>query len=276
MRDEPMNRNLISQTVLAAAIGLAMVAGCNSAEQDRIKAEQIKAFLQQARPPVSGAEYRVMPPDVLSITSLHVPEINAGSMQVRPDGKINLPLIGEIMVADSNTKQIEEKIVEEAKKYYLEADATVQVAAYRSQVIYVYGQVGAAGPMPWTGNDTLLDVLDRVQPNFLAWPERIRLVRPKNPKRGGYVPSTQPAAKTDATNEFGSTTMVVDLMAMIKTGDLSQNVLLLPGDIVYVPPTPMAAIGLALERLLYPVRPVMEAVRLPSTVQGAVNSPTGQ
>ena len=60
--------------------------------------------------------------------------------------------------------------------------------------------------------------------------------------------------------------MTINLLAMIEHGDLSKNVLLKPGDIVYVPPTPLAKLGLEIQELLFPVRPFAEAARIPSSL----------
>ena len=57
-------------------------------------------------------------------------------------------------------------------------------------------------------------------------------------------------------------------MAMIKHGDMANNIYLLPNDVVYVQPNPFAELGLALQSILYPVRPVLEAARVPAVISG--------
>jgi polysaccharide export outer membrane protein len=226
-------------------------------------ATEVNGFLQKPRAPVSGAEYRVLPPDTILITSQRVPEINNSPQRVRPDGKINLPLLGEIAVAEKTPKEIEEAITEAARKYYDEADATVTVTGYESQRFYVYGQAARPGPMPWTGHDTLLDALLKVQPTPLAWPERIIVVRGGGPQEGG--PSTQPAQAQgshlyrftgvrEENKESPRYKMTINLMAMVKGGDLSNNILLKPNDMIYLPPNPFAEVGLTVEALFFPVR----------------------
>ena len=171
---------------MTVCLGLAclVMGGCGSGT------ERLKAFLQERRTPVSGVPYRVLPPDTLLVRSASVPEINGIQQQIRPDGRINLPLVGEIDVvgdkADGLTaKQIEARITEAAKDYYEQVDATVQVVGYNSQKIYVFGQTRSPGPQPWTGTNTVLDILARSQPTDMAWPERILVVRGPPPPRGG-------------------------------------------------------------------------------------------
>ena len=112
--------------------------------------DDVKAFLMKDHGPVSGIEYRVYPPDSIRIESLNVPEINGKVHRVRPDGKINLQLLGEFFVAGKTPSEIEKMLAEASKEYYEKTDATVQVVGYLSQNFYIFGQVSRPGPMPWT------------------------------------------------------------------------------------------------------------------------------
>ena len=137
----------------------------------------------------------------------------------------------------------------------------------------------------------MLDVLARSQPTLLAWPERIKLVRGQSPKRGGYLtdgdvrvlrgepaegvvevnevlPADEQARSTVATDGWTGDPMVmeIDLMAMVKKGDLSQNILLQPDDMLFVPANPLAEVGLAIQQLLFPIRPMTETIRTPATI----------
>jgi protein involved in polysaccharide export with SLBB domain len=268
----PMNRTLLGTGIRAGesnssrghALGafwlglafLALTAGCYDATE-------LNGFLSKPRSPVSGVEYRVLPPDTLQITSRRVPEINGTTQRIRPDGKINLPLLGEVSVAGKTPKEIEEAITKAAREYYDEADATVTIAGYESQRFYVYGQVGTPGPMPWTGYDTLLDALCKAHPTPLAWPERIIVVRGAEPQESG--PTSQPAQGSGLYSLTGvhkegkespRYKMTINLMAMVKSGDLTNNILLKPNDVIYVQPNPFAEVGLAVEAFFFPFRAV--------------------
>jgi len=267
--------------------------------------DRLQAFLQDRPKPVSGVPYRVLPPDVITVRSTYVPEIDGSQQQVRPDGIVNLPLVGEIDVVGENRTgltptQIEERITDAARDYYERVDATVQVSGYNSQKVYVFGQVGRPGPQAWTGTNTVLDVLANSQPTNLAWPEKILLVRGKTPRRGGYVVNVKdleeaadeapeagsaeaeadsaptvvaepekeaedPDAITPLPKQLEAKVLRLNLKEMYTKGDLSKNVYLQPDDMIYVPPTPLAKIGLAIQELLFPVRPAAETIRLPAS-----------
>jgi polysaccharide biosynthesis/export protein len=237
--------------------------------------EEVNAFLRKPRSPVSGMEYRVYPPDTIMISSQRVPEISSVLQRISPDGKINLPLLKEIFVAGMTPAEIEKAVVAAALTYYEEADATVTVSAYESQKYYIYGQASGGGAQPWTGRDTLLDALARCPPTNLGWPERIIVVRGGEPQVGG--PTTMPAEtkKYRMTGVHPETPdsprhkMTINLMAMVREGDLSNNILLMPNDIIYVQPNPFAEIGLKLQAVLFPVGPVLETARVPQTVSKA-------
>ncbi len=246
-----IDKKLLVLLVLAGGFALT---GCRAVYEE----SEVIAFLQEPRSPVSGTEYRVLPPDELHISSLHVMEIEDKTVQIRPDGKINLPLLGEVYVANMTPAQIEATLKDLAQPYYEQVDATVTIEAYRSQKYYVMGQVFSSGPRIWTGGDTLLDALALSIPNNLAWEERIMVIRSTPPDRGGFrVLKTKLDYRNSGihppSDDKPRYLMRVNLMAMIKHGDMSKNVLLKPGDIVYVPPTPLARIGLAIGELIYPI-----------------------
>ena len=255
---------------VAIVVGLA---GCSQQKDDDItKIERLQSFLQKQRGPVWGIEYRVMPPDVIAISSRTIKEVSEITQQVRPDGKISLPLIGEVFVAGMTPQQIRQEIGSAAKRYYKKVDITVYVVEYNSQQIFVFGEVALPGPMPWTGTDTLLDVMARTQPTRLAWPEKIKVIRSTRPARGGYLPEQtddeQCAAveEQDILNPQGAQELVIDLKAMVESGDMSHNVMLQPDDVIYVPPNPFAAAGLALQKVLFPTQQATSLIAAPARI----------
>ena len=273
---------------LFAALGLlilvAPLVGCGTSSAE------LSEFLMKPRRAVAGHEYRVLPPDTISIRSIHVPEINGVAQQIRPDGKVNLPLLGEVYVAGNTPREIEDILTARASQYYEKVDATITVAGYNSQKLYVFGQVSRPGPQAWTGTNTLLDVLAIAQPTTLAWPQKIRIVRGAAPRRGGYLPEEQRAAAKQAASaedkeaaesyerwakgqeQLGrdAKVIIVNMNKMIKDGDMSRNILLQPDDVVYVRANPLAAVGLTIQQLLFPVRPAIEAAGTPASAMTLV------
>lgn len=248
--------------ILAGLLGLLLCSGCYNAGE-------VNAFLMRPRSPVAGVEYRALPPDSIQLSSMHVPEISGG-YTVGPDGKINMPLLGQIYVANMTAKEIENVLVAAAKEFYEQADATVQINC-RSQKMYVFGEVGNEGPVPYTGHDTLLDVLAGVRPTDQAWEKRIIVIRVSQPAQGGYATKKTMYYRVHGvhpiTEDKPRYRMLVNLKAMTRNGDMANNVLLKPDDIIYVQPHPIAWFTKKLRTILSPVQPVLEAVRSPADVR---------
>lgn len=266
-----------TQVTLAGLLCLALavvLTGCSQQKDiEATKIAKLQSFLKKERGPVWGIEYRVMPPDVIAISSRSVKEVANVTQQVRPDGKISLPLIGEIFIAGMTPQQIRQEIGNAAKKYYNKVDITVVVVQYNSQQIFVFGEVFSPGPQPWTGSDTLLDVLARTQPTRLAWPEKIKVIRSTHPTRGGYTPEQALAQEECANseeqgplNKKGARELVIDLKAMVESGDMSHNIILQPDDVIFVPPNPFASVGLAIQKVLFPTQQAASLVKQPADI----------
>lgn len=220
-------------TGLAVLAILACGPGCSQA-----KYEELQHFAQAHTQDVGDTNYRIEPPDIVAISSPTCPEIDNEIQQLRSDGKISLRLLGEVKVSGLTPRELAAKLEDLLRRYYNSPQVNVQVAGYESRKIYVFGQVSNGGKHPYTGRDTLLDVLARSGPTGLAWGAQVKVIRP--------------SAAPDERHEI-----VVDVDKMMQSGDMQNNFLLKEGDIVYVPPTPLAWVGLRVRELLFPFQPVM-------------------
>ena len=96
--------------------------------------------------------------DVLAVNVWKEPDISR-SVPVRSDGKISLPLAGEIQAAGQTPKQLEGDIAKKLSSYISDPDVTVIVQQVRSQKFNILGQVGRPGSYPLTGPVTVLDAI---------------------------------------------------------------------------------------------------------------------
>ena len=78
---------------------------------------------------------------------------------VRPDGKISMPLVGEIEAAGMTPKQLESKVVEALQTVMNRPQVAVSVQDVRSKKYYVQGQVNRAGAFPLVSKLTILEAL---------------------------------------------------------------------------------------------------------------------
>lgn len=218
---------------------------------------EMVSFLRANETTTATGEYRIMPPDSITIHAPRAPEIDGVVQRLRPDGKVSLRLLGEVDLAGLTPEQSAEKLQSQLRRYYVAPEVVVEVSSYRSQHFYVFGEVHVPGAKTFTGRDTLLKALADAGLNIFAWKQRIRVIRPA--EDGGKA-----------------TAMVVDLDRMIREGNVDQNVLLQPGDIVEVPPTPLAWIGHRVHELLYPIRPAIDTYVAPTDVIDANDTYQGQ
>lgn len=222
------------------ALTVALAAGGCASQHD-----QLVAFQRPQEVEVATGHYIVRPPDVIAIHSPDAEELDGASQTVRPDGKVVLRLLGEVDVAGMTTEEIAAKLKAQLSRYYVEPEVLVEVVGYRSQFYYVFGEVTAAGPKRFTGRDTLLRALAEAQPTFLAWRSQIKILRPS----------------PDADERK---TIVVDLDRMLNNGDTANDILLQEGDVVQVPPSPLAWVGHRIREVMYPVQPLMNAYSMPT------------
>jgi polysaccharide biosynthesis/export protein len=125
----------------------------------------------QAAPPAAAAAAAprptdpVVPPgyvigtdDVLSIVYWKDKDMSSDA-QVRPDGRIALPLINEVQAAGLTPEQLRVRLVEESKKYMEDANITVVVRQINSRKVFITGEVSKPGPYPLTAATTVMQLI---------------------------------------------------------------------------------------------------------------------
>jgi len=138
----------------------------------------------------------------------------SGTVKVRPDGYVTLPLLNEVQVVGLSTGQLRKTLEDKYKEFTTDPFVTIRVEGIASSEVFLVGQVGKPGAFPLVGNETLLQLLTRAGGlGIFADRSNIRVVRRDGDKVTEYI---------------------VDYDAIIK-GDLKQDVLLRPGDRIIVP-----------------------------------------
>jgi len=237
-----MNTSIITtRRLLQAVLIVSMLAGCQTTYTD------FDAFVRDPQPLVTSTEYRLAPPDVIRITSKRVRELHGHTETIRPDGRITLPLIGAVMVAGKTPEEASLEIQKLAVDFYEDADVSLRVDIFRSKKIFVFGEVQVVGAYPYDGTNTVLKTLAVAQPTRLADPANIQVMRPN--RKGEMIKR-----------------MTIDLNKMVREGNTRLDAVLEEGDILYVPPNPMASVGLAFQQLLLPLQPAAQTVQAPTDI----------
>ena len=169
-------------------------------------------------------DYVVGPQDVLAITVFDHDDLS-GSYEVAAGGTLAFPLIGRVEAAGLTLRELETAVAERLAEGYLRhPQVAVAVAEYRSQEVFVLGEVRSPGTYPFAGQMTLIEALARAGSATRAAGNEVLVIRRSD---------DQNAAGTDddavATNEI----IRVDL-SKLHQGSPDENVILLAGDMVIV------------------------------------------
>jgi polysaccharide biosynthesis/export protein len=111
-----------------------------------------------SRTNVSSTDYRLVPGDKLRIEVYKDPQLSQ-SVQVRPDGKITLPLANDVPAAGRTPNELRDAIVSSLKTYMSNPTVTVMVVETVPPLIYVMGEVNSAGPQPLVGKMDVIQAL---------------------------------------------------------------------------------------------------------------------
>lgn len=190
-----------------------------------------------AAPPRSDAfePYRVGAPDKLRVTILPAPLIKE-DVVVRPDGMISIQLVGDVPAGGRTLMEIGSDVEQRISRFKRGAKVTVTLMSADSTAITMLGMVKNPRAFPLVKETRVAEAIGIVGgPNLFASRGKIRIVRSGGGETAVYT---------------------VDLNA-IQAGDLRTNLLLSPGDIVYVPPTIWARVGFAINAILFPIQPLL-------------------
>jgi polysaccharide biosynthesis/export protein len=180
MKRQPASRHLSVwiSPLLALTLGAFLGAGCatvppgqmslpTSAPTSASAITEINNSLTAAalQNPAASPDYRLGPEDLLQITLYNIPAGEVGvtprTMEVRvsQEGKITLPLLGDIPVAGLTTAGLEQWLRGGYEKYLHNPAVGVQVKEYRSQPVTMMGAVKNPGVYQLTSPKTLIDML---------------------------------------------------------------------------------------------------------------------
>lgn len=223
--------------VVLCSLALLVTVGCASPPLD-INKRLTSLNMIRKKPP--DATYVVDPPDVLKVQFLNQPELET-TQQVRQDGVITLPHVGEVMVAGLTPKEIRENLEETYLTYFKEPKVVVTVTEYRSKRVFIYGEVMQEGLQPYTGSQTVADLVGQAGGvTQFAATSSVQVIR----------------GDPDAPEIYD-----VDLDELIYEGKTRQNVSLAENDVVYVPPTFLASVGYTIQQLTFPITSMFSLAR---------------
>lgn len=202
-----LHRTILALTVAAIAVGAPLAAAQTGTAQ-------------AGGPPASGpsvvvpVDYVIGTEDVLGVVFWRDTEMS-GDVTVRPDGRITLPLLGEIQAAGLKPDVLKDQVQKAAGKYINDANVTIVVRQINSRKVFITGEVTTPGAYPLIGPRTVMQLIAVA---------------------GGLTEYADAKNITIMRTEGAQTrSFKFNYRDVSKGKGLEQNIPLLPGDTVVVP-----------------------------------------
>lgn len=163
-------------------------------------------------------EYYMRPGDELNIVVTQQQDLgnsstNQSPFVVRPDGNVSFPLVGEIHAEGMTVSQFTDVLQQGLARYIVDPDVSVNISKLGRVRVYVFGEVRKPGAVELDKGHTVIDAIGAAQ-GFTrdTAKKKIYLIHQDQPK--SLIP--------------------INLNNMLKTGDMSQNLVMREGDILYL------------------------------------------
>jgi polysaccharide biosynthesis/export protein len=164
------------------------------------------------------SQYQIGPGDHLQVFVYESPTLSVGDIPVRPDGRLSLPLVPDLEVTGKTPTQLAAEISERLKQFIKDPNVSVIVHSFNgtfARQIRVIGEAAQPMAMPYSDHMTLLDVMIAAKglTKYAAGNSAVIVRREGNAQKS----------------------IKVRLADLLKDGDVSQNIEMLPGDTLIIP-----------------------------------------
>jgi polysaccharide export outer membrane protein len=196
--------------VLILAVLVIGLGGC----AEKVKTNTINQFNAEYDR-VKAQGYQIQPGDTLDITFFYTPEYNATSVPVRPDGRIQLSLVGDYPIAGKTPDQAAAELKQIYTKELKNPDLAVMVKTFGASAVVVQGEVRNPAQIPLIGNARLLQIISQA---------------------GGFLPTADIRNVTVVRHSTGGKPLVtvVNLQEALQGVNTANDIPMLPGDVVFV------------------------------------------
>ncbi len=199
-------------------------------------------------------EYRIGAGDELEIKFLHNPEMNE-RVPVRPDGRISVPLAKQIVAAGLTPGELENLLYQKYAPELKKPDVTVIVRRFEAQRIFVDGEVARPGLVPMMGPVTALQAIAQAGGfKETARVHEVLLIRQTREK---------------------PIVALLNMEEALKNSDMSQDVYLMPSDILFVPRSKIANVDLWVDQYIRRLIPfsLPQVIPAPSYIYSSGSAP---
>lgn len=195
--------------------------GCSSVVP-KSKLAEFPPASDEVKREVKITEFILGPGDRVEITVYRHDDLKR-TLPIDTSGKITYPLVGDIQASGLSIFQLRDRIRDRLAEYIVDPQVTVNVAAVQSQKVYVIGEVTKPGVFNLDTQKTVIEAISQAGGFTLdAKDESVIVIRG---------------------NRDNPQLIKLDLESVLKKGNITQNIQLATGDIVYVPSTFIADVS---------------------------------
>jgi polysaccharide export outer membrane protein len=213
---------------------------------------------QGPAPPQHDINYVVGPSDTLRVTVFNEPQLS-GHFRIENDGSISYPFLGRLKVGGLTVAAVASTVrLGLATGYLRDPQVTVEVVEFKSQSVFVMGEVRTPGKYVLSGSATLLDALAQAGSVTAAAGADVLILHPTHRAAGLPILPGQGDAEIEHVS-----------LREIEEGRLSRNVAIRDGDTIFVPKVDrFFVIGMVRNAGAYPLERNMTVLQAISTAGG--------
>lgn len=199
-------------------------------EFEKARQMTVGEYLRTYGVPKANADYKVGPRDVMNVKVFDEPELSREDLRVSSQGKITMPLIGQVKVNGLSTRQIETLLQIRYKQEGIlkQPQVSVHIKEFRGRWVLVLGAVNQPGRHSMESNERLMEMLAKAggikfdaEGDIAA--NKIRILRP---------------VSTDKKGKSDRVSMEIDLESMTRGDHPEYNLSMQHRDVIYVPEAP--------------------------------------
>lgn len=221
---------------IIVAVALLFLSGC--ASQGKTPGKNTAAVRSpQETDTIVLKEFQLGAGDVMEISVWRNDDLNR-TVQIGPSGLISYPLLGTIQAGGLSVFEIRDDIAKGLSEYLVDPQVGINVVSYESKKIFVLGEVRRPGVFQSISQMSALEAVSMA---------------------GGFTLDAAPKTVLLVRGDIGNPQLIsLNLSDTLKKGDFSQNLVLLPGDILYVPATPFASAERFFQRINSIITPIVK------------------
>ena len=223
-----------AELIVILSILSALLTGCTAPDKKDIKAiqpSQVPHKAPLAQKQASSFDYYVNYDDVLEVFVWQNPDLSRDVI-VRPDGKISLPLAGDLEAVGQTLTQMDKQITKNLSEYILSPQVSLAVKKFGEEKVFVLGEVKKPGVHKYSRQASVMEIISLAD---------------------GFTKDAKLGEVLIVRGEIEKPEVIRVNVKKILAGDLTGNLAVQPRDIIYVSSSTIGEVGQYIRDYISPV-----------------------